>query len=88
MCNTEKLHRKIRGGILLTEFRFSMEYIGENTVGYAHMMSGGGGLTETKNKDTGKGMLKLIITEDKHGLLWGYLVKTKNTGCGFKGGIT
>ena len=37
MCNTEKLHRKIRGGILLTEFRFSMEYIGENTVGYPHM---------------------------------------------------
>ena len=35
MCNTEKLDQKIRGGILLTEFRFSMEYIGENTVGYA-----------------------------------------------------
>ena len=33
MCNTEKLD--LRGGILLTEFRFSMEYIGENTVGYA-----------------------------------------------------
>ena len=45
-----------------------------------------GGLTETKNKDTGKGMLKLIITEDKHGLVWGYLVKTKNTGRGFRGG--
>ena len=34
MCNTEKFHRKIRGGILLTEFCFSMEYIGKNTVGY------------------------------------------------------
>ena len=44
------------------------------------MMLGGGGVTETKNEDTGKEMLKLSITEDKQGLVWGYLVKTKNTG--------
>ena len=31
MCNTEKWHRKISGGILLQEFCFSMEYMGKIT---------------------------------------------------------
>ena len=38
-----------------------------------HVISGGymgrGGVTEAKNKDTGKEMLKLIMTEDKQGLV-------------------
>ena len=30
-------------------------------------------------------MLKLIITDDKQGLVWGYFVKTKYTGFGLRG---